>query len=181
MSKNECNILSKLSSEEYRIVRRRIIECILSTDPNNHAKVYSLLKSRLSEGSKDGDCFESLIGENITKNFDSQQIVLNVILHASDVSNPCKPLVVYKTWVGLIFEEFFGQGDLEKEIGLPISVLCDRQSITIEKSQIGFINFIVKPIFECIIIILPECQQYLTNCCENRIYYENQYKERYGS
>jgi hypothetical protein len=32
-----------------------------------------------------------------------------------------------KKWSYLLFEEFFLQGDLEKEENLPVSFLCDRQ------------------------------------------------------
>ena len=33
-------------------------------------------------------------------------------------------------------EEFFQQGDKEKEAGLEISPMCDRNNATIEKSQV---------------------------------------------
>ena len=45
----------------------------------------------------------------------------------------------------LLIEEFFRQGDLERELGLDISPLCDRNSTVIPKSQIVFIEVIVEP------------------------------------
>jgi len=45
-------------------------------------------------------------------------------------------------------EEFFKQGDKEQELGLDFSPLCDRQTTVVPQSQIGFIDFIVAPIFE---------------------------------
>lgn len=39
------------------------------------------------------------------------------------------------------------QGDREKQLGIACSPLCDRQTTLVEKSQIGFINFIVEPSF----------------------------------
>jgi cAMP-specific phosphodiesterase 4 len=33
------------------------------------------------------------------------------MVHCSDLSNPTKPLSVYKLWVDRIMEEFFRQGD----------------------------------------------------------------------
>lgn len=35
-------------------------------------------------------------------------------------------------------EEFFRQGDLERESNLDIGPLCDRHNVTIEKSQVNF-------------------------------------------
>jgi hypothetical protein len=45
----------------------------------------------------------------------------------------------------LLLEEFFRQGDLERELGLPFSPLCDRNNTLVAVSQIGFIEFIVEP------------------------------------
>lgn len=44
-----------------------------------------------------------------------------------------------------MLEEFFRQGDKEKELGLPFSPLCDRNNTLVAESQIGFIEFIVEP------------------------------------
>jgi hypothetical protein len=41
------------------------------------------------------------------------------------------------------FQEFFRQGDKEKELGLPISPLFDRAKQGVSKSQIGFFDFVV--------------------------------------
>ena len=39
------------------------------------------------------------------------------------------------------------KGDLEREMGLEISPLCDRKTISIPQSQIGFISYIIEPTF----------------------------------
>ena len=64
--------------------------------------------------------------------------VLQNMVHCADLSNPTKPLECYKVWVGRIMEEFFQQGDKEREAGLDISPMCDRYNATIEKSQVGY-------------------------------------------
>ena len=48
-------------------------------------------------------------------------------------------------WTSSLLEEFFQQGDREKELGLPFSPLCDRNNTLVAESQIGFIEFIVEP------------------------------------
>ncbi|XP_055847989.1 dual specificity calcium/calmodulin-dependent 3',5'-cyclic nucleotide phosphodiesterase 1B-like [Episyrphus balteatus] len=45
-------------------------------------------------------------------------------------------------------EEFFKQGDRERELNIPISPLCDRYDTLIPESQINFIDFIVEPTFK---------------------------------
>jgi len=59
------------------------------------------------------------------------------MVHCADLSNPAKPLEIYRRWVDKLMEEFFVQGDKEKEQGLDISPMCDRLNSTIEKSQVG--------------------------------------------
>jgi cAMP-specific phosphodiesterase 4 len=62
--------------------------------------------------------------------------VLQNMVHCADLSNPTKPLELYRRWVERIMEEFFQQGDREREAGLDISPMCDRYNATIEKSQV---------------------------------------------
>eukprot|EP00493_Phyllostaurus_siculus_P003374 UN03389 len=45
-------------------------------------------------------------------------------------------------------DEFFKQGDKEKDLNLPVSPLCDRAKTDIDASEVGFIKFVVKPWFE---------------------------------
>lgn len=63
--------------------------------------------------------------------------VLENLVHCADLSNPTKPLSLYRRWVDLLMEEFFLQGDKEKEQNLDISPMCDRHNATIEKSQVS--------------------------------------------
>lgn len=65
--------------------------------------------------------------------------MLENLVHCADLSNPTKPLWQYKKWVSLLMEEFFQQGDKEREANLDISPMCDRHNSTIEKSQVKHI------------------------------------------
>lgn len=64
---------------------------------------------------------------------------MEMCLHSCDVSNPSRTFKTVKDWTYLLFEEFFMQGDLEKEKNLPVSMLCDRTTTHVAKSQPGFI------------------------------------------
>ena len=71
------------------------------------------------------------------------------MVHCADLSNPTKPLDIYRRWVSLIMEEFFQQGDREREQGLDVSPMCDRQNATIEKSQVRSQLQSIKSISSC--------------------------------
>jgi len=67
----------------------------------------------------------------------------------------------------LLFEEFFHQGDLEKDQGMTVSFLCDRETTQIAQSQPGFVNFILAPLFATVSEIMPELKQLELNAKKN--------------
>ena len=67
----------------------------------------------------------------------------HLLFHMSDISNSVKPFHMAQTWVDLLFQEFFHQGDLERAAGRPITYLMDRSTVQIAKAQIGFLDVII--------------------------------------
>lgn len=63
--------------------------------------------------------------------------VLRNMVHCADLSNPTKPLAVYRQWTERIMQEFFRQGDKERERGMEISPMCDKHTASVEKSQVN--------------------------------------------
>lgn len=61
------------------------------------------------------------------------------MVHCADLSNPTKPLQLYRQWTDRIMEEFFSQGDRERERGMEISPMCDKHNASVEKSQVRFL------------------------------------------
>ena len=174
MQHSDSNILEGLEKEEVRIFRKRIIESVLSTDMSNHTKVYSTLKCRMDSTYLEKDISQNKLrslvkaDDSITK-FEKQQDVVNFIVHTADISNPAKQFHVYSKWTELLLEEFFLQGDLEKKEGLVVSFLCDRSTVNVPRSQVGFINSIVLPLFKILSLVAPEAKDYevnLENNCE---------------
>lgn len=56
----------------------------------------------------------------------------------------------------LCLDEFFAQGDVEKERGIPVQVLNDREKVNRPNSQVGFIEFVICPMAESICNIFPQ-------------------------
>ena len=63
------------------------------------------------------------------------------MVHCADLSNPTKTLELYKKWLDRLMEEFFRQGDMERERGLDLSPMCDKLTATIEKSQVSLLDY----------------------------------------
>jgi len=49
-------------------------------------------------------------------------LALQALLHAADLSNPCKKWEIHVQWTHAIVAEFFSQGDLERHVGLEVCV-----------------------------------------------------------
>lgn len=158
------NIFCDLSIEEYRVARKRIVECVLSTDMAKHTKTLTSLKIKF-EGDKSLNDFISIANQE-TK-FDRQQEILNFLIHMADISNPGKKFEISRTWTYMVMEEFFLQGDLEKKEKLPVSFLCDRETTNIPKSQVMFISNIVLPSFKLLSSLVPYCNIFVQNMYKN--------------
>jgi len=130
-----------------------------------HSRNYAYLKNKLDmfEIKKGINLNKFLVNTDINTIFDNQQHVLGYSLHACDISGNTKETKISNKWKDLLFEEFFAQGEIERKEGVPISILCDRNSSKINHSQVGFINFVVKPTFELLMNIFPEIYPLLNN------------------
>lgn len=62
--------------------------------------------------------------------------VLRNMVHCADLSNPTKPLDLYRQWTDRIMDEFFHQGDRERERGMEISPMCDKHTASVERTQV---------------------------------------------
>ena len=171
--KNGCNIFESMSNDDYKFCRKRIIHCVLATDMTLHNKEFQFLKTKIQT-------FQIKNGENVEKVmdihdpmaiFNTKQEFLNILVHSADISNPTKPLDIYKQWAQRCIDEFFRQGDMEKRLGLPVSFGCDRTVVTLPQSQIGFIDAIVFPLFSVVNEFFPGINFTLQNLKVNREYF----------
>ena len=170
---DEYNIFKNFSPEEYRICRRRMIDGILATDMANHQKVLSGAKT-LAEtfNIKKGKNFENIFNEqkdnkSMVKLFDTQQTMLNMIIHTADISNPGKPDKISGEWTKRVYDEFFVQGDMEKKLNITVSMFCDRETTNVNKAMIGFISFVVGPTIDTLTNLIPEVYDYTEYCRNN--------------
>mmetsp|Transcript_14214 Transcript_14214/g.39141 ORF Transcript_14214/g.39141 Transcript_14214/m.39141 type:complete len:1301 (+) Transcript_14214:85-3987(+) len=150
-------IFSQLDKQVYREVRQVCVEAILHTDNMQHftmvkeLQVLYELKSEMFDAAMHMHQSEptDVALKEVTDFFadaDRKGQVRNMVLHFSDISNPTKPFDICKRWAWLIVDEFFSQGDREKELGITVQPLNDREKVNKPYSQVGFIEFFVAPL-----------------------------------
>ncbi|XP_028997341.1 cAMP-specific 3',5'-cyclic phosphodiesterase 7B-like isoform X2 [Betta splendens] len=77
-----------------------------------------------------------------------RHFMLQIALKCADICNPCRVWELSRQWSERVCEEFYRQGDLEKKFDLEISPLCNQQADSVPAIQIGFISYIVEPLFK---------------------------------
>lgn len=75
------------------------------------------------------------------KNPELRHFILQIALKCADISNPCRPWDVSRKWSMKVCDEFFRQGDYERQLGLPVTDICDRYNNTVPKIQTGQYRF----------------------------------------
>jgi len=163
----ETDIFEKLSVQDYKTIRKRMVGNILATDMANHGKIMTVIKSRITINKAENKTkFELLSGNEKTK-FEEQQSLFDFLIHAADLAHNTKLFNISLKWVELLSEEFWLQGDKEKSMNLPVSFLCDRDNYNIPQSQVGFIKGFIIPTFDCLINIFPSLKYTMDNAKTN--------------
>lgn len=160
----EANLLRNLEEQSWWEVRRMVVGMILHTDMTKHFEMVSKLDVVL-ELRGDGD---SEVDKNYFSSSDDRQLLVNLLLHASDISNPCKPWPICQKWTECVIQEFFEQGDLERSRNMTISVNMDRETTNRPLSQVNFIEIIVAPLWGNTARLLPPTNELLENLLNNR-------------
>eukprot|EP01116_Phalansterium_solitarium_P025025 TRINITY_DN937_c0_g2_i1.p1 TRINITY_DN937_c0_g2~~TRINITY_DN937_c0_g2_i1.p1 ORF type:complete len:883 (-),score=270.10 TRINITY_DN937_c0_g2_i1:246-2894(-) len=154
---SSCDIFAGMADETYFGVRTMIIKTILMTDMKNHAD----LQKQLSAIQHSGAYLSQ-------KSLESRQFLVSMIVHLADLSNVCRPWIISKAWSDRVLDEYFQQGDQEKAKNYPVSANMDRLKTKQDAMTLGFIDFVVMPMMNCVVHLMPELQPLLENMRANR-------------
>jgi len=147
MQEGKNNVLEVLNEDDFGFVRASMIKMVLATDMAKHDKLlrrferfYDLHKGDLSKWESVG----------------ARSALRQMLVHCADISNPARPWNLSSQWSYRIMNEWFNQGDKEKELCMPMSALGKRDQVQVPKSQVTFLEFVVKPSFELLSQIAPK-------------------------
>ncbi|XP_075950970.1 high affinity cGMP-specific 3',5'-cyclic phosphodiesterase 9A-like [Anarhichas minor] len=147
MTKPECNILKNLSSDQYKHIRGGMIRCILATDMARHNDILNKFRS-----------IQPVF--NFT-NKEHKEVLMNIMVKVSDISNEARPMAVAEPWLDCLLQEFFHQSDTEKLKGLPVAPFMDRDKVSRPSSQTSFIRFVLLPLFTELTKLFPCLEKHI--------------------
>ncbi|KAM4556649.1 3',5'-cyclic-AMP phosphodiesterase 4C isoform 2-T2 [Fundulus diaphanus] len=168
LQEDNCDIFQNLSKKQRQSLRKMVIDMVLATDMSKHMNLLADLKTMVETKKV------TSLGVLLLDNYSDRIQVLQNMVHCADLSNPTKPLELYRKWTDRIMVEFFTQGDTERDKGMEISPMCDKHNASIEKNQVGFIDYIVHPLWETWAdLVHPDAQEILDTLEDNREWYQS--------
>jgi 3',5'-cyclic-nucleotide phosphodiesterase len=133
MLKGNLDFLGAFGEKLQREMRKLVILLVLATDMAEHLNILSLFNMKIKNGFDDS-------------NVNDRYLLLSILLKMADIGNIMRPSKLYLQWTAMLEEEFFQQGDMEKQRGLPVSPFMDRYQFMRARSQAGFFEFISFPL-----------------------------------
>ncbi len=118
---HETGLAAQLNRSDLAECEDLIKTMVLATDISRQADFLKTLGHYLDDGLLD-------MGLIPYRHF-----MLQIALKCADISNPCRTWNVSRLWSYRACEEFYRQGDLERDLGLPVTPFCDRNNISVAK------------------------------------------------
>jgi len=156
------DIFGKMQPEEIVTIRKFMVHAVLGTDMSKHFEKVNDIKKEIAS---------MVEGEPVTN--ETSWEILHYMMHVADISNGAKHRRIAVQWTDRCLEEFFKQGDTEKDMGLPVTPLCDRDTVSRPESQSGFVEFIIKPTFEVLVGIMPKIGEKIIPILDDNLAYWN--------
>uniref|UniRef100_A0A3Q3DZV3 Phosphodiesterase n=1 Tax=Labrus bergylta TaxID=56723 RepID=A0A3Q3DZV3_9LABR len=151
LQEDNCDIFENLSKKQKDSIRKMVIDMVLATDMSKHMNFLADMKTMVE--TKKVTSLGVLLLDNYS---DRIQVLQNM------------------KWTDRIMVEFFTQGDRERDKGMEISPMCDKHNASIEKNQVGFIDYIVHPLWETWAdLVHPDAQDILDTLEDNREWYQS--------
>jgi len=180
LRRDETNIFEKLSTQDFKKIRKKMISEILATDMAIHGKILNNIRSKIPEYLLQENNTDNIDNETGHKKFElitdinneittneEQQALFDYFIHSADLAHNTKKFSISLKWVELLSNEFWLQGDKEKKMNLSVSFLCDRDNTDVPKSQVGFIGGFIIPTFNFLIIMFPSLSFTVENAKNN--------------
>eukprot|EP00033_Pygsuia_biforma_P001692 GCRY01001896.1.p1 GENE.GCRY01001896.1~~GCRY01001896.1.p1 ORF type:complete len:906 (+),score=321.55 GCRY01001896.1:213-2930(+) len=135
LAEPETNIIGGFSTADVKYFRKLSIDLVLATDMQYHFDFMSQLDEKINGK-----------GINVATSVEDRIQMLSMAFKLADVGHVFKSQNITVEWTRRVNIEFLGQGDDEKDLGLEVSPFCDRESVDIPKGQVGFLEFVIRPL-----------------------------------
>eukprot|EP00928_Gymnodinium_smaydae_P053459 TRINITY_DN3743_c0_g2_i3.p1 TRINITY_DN3743_c0_g2~~TRINITY_DN3743_c0_g2_i3.p1 ORF type:complete len:824 (-),score=123.27 TRINITY_DN3743_c0_g2_i3:127-2502(-) len=157
LRREDCNFLADIPCKEFTRFRSLVIELVMGTDMARSGDIVKALNNAVDRDERTSDERTSFLPASHADSI----ALLQMAMKCSDLGHLALPWKQHLRWVNRLELEFFAQGDREKDLGLPVSFLMDRNKQGPSKSQVGFFDFVVIPLFTSFCRAVPAAEPLL--------------------
>jgi len=153
-------ILENMSEADYKSVISVIERSILATDLAHHFKISSKIRALAQSGPSAANL--------VSADSDDRRVLQASLMTGCDLAAVTKPWSVHKEVSQLVAEEFWEQGDIEREqFHEEPPPMMDRES-SLALAQIDFIDHVAKDVYSNLAAFSQEMRPMYVTCLENK-------------
>ncbi|KAI8635069.1 HD-domain/PDEase-like protein [Xylariaceae sp. FL1651] len=151
-------------------MRTLMISSILATDMGLHFEYMKKL-SELREKLKSDPSIDGWAPRTLEE---QKALVCSLLIKCADISNVARRYDAALQWMTILCDEFSRQAAMEKEIGIPSSLISPpkKDFMSLAKAQLGFMNLFAIPLFQDVAEVLPHMQYTVLELEKNKRHFE---------
>lgn len=134
----ELNLFERFSEAEFELVRKLVLEMVLSTDMDVH---FALLK-------RFEDALAAAPDVRTWASVEQRSLLFQMLVHLADLANPSRPWPLALTWAEWVVTESIAQGKREAAAGVAVSDMCNASKVCMPAAQLFFIERFMQPTLE---------------------------------
>ena len=160
-----CNFFTTFTAQQFRSFRKVVVAAILATDMAVHFELCRQFRR-----------FDTDLAEYHAEKEDDRQLVINLVVHSSDLSAQVMDFSIASLWEARVTAEFIAQNEMEQSLGVPVTPLMvglQDQQKRFEK-HISFLHYVMQPLWDVVSDVLPPMQQ----CADQLISNKEKYRVR---
>ena len=160
------DILVNLEACNKESVMWLVFKGVMSTDMGNHKRIVTSLEGRLerltaAQPSGDAGATDPSCDLETAYDFGNEEDrieIVEAIVHAADLSGQALPQAVAYEFGRRVLKEFHSQSQQEKRDNLPVTAfMTNLDDVLVQaKVQLGFLNYVVEPLWNSLSCILPQ-------------------------
>eukprot|EP00300_Choanocystis_sp_HF-7_P036893 c52839_g1_i1.p1 GENE.c52839_g1_i1~~c52839_g1_i1.p1 ORF type:complete len:697 (+),score=148.86 c52839_g1_i1:72-2162(+) len=149
MRESGLNPFSGLSKGDYAKFRQLVINLMLGSGTSDHYGLLTKLSVKL---------MGQEVGLDTTKEEDRVLVMRTVLYTSSVVADAAKEKSLFDKYFTKLMDEFYRQGDLEKELGMEVSLFMNRADGEAAKyqCQLGYVNIVSLPMLDVVFEFLRQ-------------------------
>jgi len=157
----ELNVFQNIGGDDLEYIKNSVRDAVLFTDMSKHFE----LLNKVGHLADKVPVNSTMIEEDET----ARQLLIQFIVHASDISNTGLPFELSLPWSHRISDEFLQQVNKERGRGLEVTAMMDGMDNEFTKAtaQVGFIRTFALPCFEIMAILFPGTSSIFKDCENN--------------